>query len=112
MYIRQGYGTLSPWDLCHSKSKIQNPKSLFYANGVMSRSPGVAVARRLPWDLCHSKSKIQNPKSLFYANGVMSRSPRVAVARRLPWDYCANDIEPQRGSVPSVDLTFTASLDG
>ena len=38
--------------------------------------------------------------------------PRVAVARRLPWDHCANDIEPQRGSVPSVDLTFMASPDG
>ena len=35
--------------------------------------------------------------------------PRVAVARRLPWDHCANDIEPQRGSVLSVDLTFTST---
>ena len=38
--------------------------------------------------------------------------PRVAVARRLPWDRYANDIEPQRGSVPAVDLTFTATPDG
>ena len=38
--------------------------------------------------------------------------PRVAVARRLPWDHGTNDIEPQRGSVPSVDLTFTAIPDG
>ena len=38
--------------------------------------------------------------------------PGVAVARRLPWGHGTNDIEPQRGSVPSVDLTFTATPDG
>ena len=42
--------------------------------------------------------------SLLYANGIMSRSPRVAVARRLPWDHDTYDIEPQRGSVPDLDL--------
>ena len=48
----------------------------------------------------NSKSKISHLRQRRYVP-----KPRVAVARRLPWDHGTNDIEPQRGSVPSVDLT-------